>query len=401
MKINFPLMLFIVTVAWGIFPLNQVKAQGSVEILEQTVDFLFNDWLHFSARFDSSESLQEGFVFFQFAGSEQVWVFEGELENDQTLDVQVQLSEDNSPPPFTELEYWYRFASDHGEIFESQHYTLYYDDNRYTWQVLEYPPFVLYWHHGDLAFGQSILAAAQQGEARARQLLPLAELEDVVLRVYDNAQDVQLIARQAGFTWQAGHTDPQAGLILLSLPAEPQGSLEIQRQVPHEIAHLMLYQSLGAAYYRLPNWLNEGIASNAEIYSDPEQAEMMDLANAGGNLIPFSSLCRAFPQDGASARLAYAQSASFIRYLFDQYNQVGFSLMVDAYAKSDDCVAAPVQDFGKDLVALDADWRAATFTQDEGILAWFSAAPWRAILVSAGIAFVIFLSFRFVRIGRK
>lgn len=395
-----PLVLLFVFLSRGSLPFDQAKTQVEVDILEQSADYLFDEWLHFYARYDSSEGLQEGFVFYQFRGSERVWVFEGELSEDQALDVQVELNEENSPPPYTELEYWYRFASDHGEIIESRHYTLYYDDNRYTWQHLESQPFLLYWHHGDLAFGQSILAAAQQGVTRAQELLALPDLQGAVLRVYDNEADVQGIARQAGFTWQAGHTDPQSGLILLSLPPGPQQNLEVQRQVPHEVGHLMLYQSLGSAYYRLPNWLNEGFASNVEIYSDPVQSELLALANAGEELIPFFSLCHAFPQNSASARLAYAQSTSFVRYLFERYNSVGFGLLVEAYSTNDDCLKAPVQVFGKDLNTLEAEWRTATFDQDRGVMAWVSMAPWQAIFVSAGVALAIFLLLRFARVGR-
>jgi len=398
--VKITLVLLFLLLSRGSLPFVQAKTQVQVDILEQSADYLFDDWLHFYARYESSEGLQEGFVFYQYRGSERAWVFEGELSEEQALDVQVELNEENSPPPFTELEYWYRFASDRGEIIESQHYTLYYDDNRYAWQHQESPPFLLYWHHGDLAFGQSILAAARQGVTRAQELLALPDLENAVLRVYDDEEDVQGIARQAGFIWQAGHTDPQGGLILLALPPGPQQNLEVQRQVPHEVGHLMLYRSLGPAYYRLPDWLNEGFASNVEIYSDPAQSEMLASANAADDLIPLFSLCHAFPQDRDSARLAYAQSTSFVRYLFERYNSVGFGLLVDAYSTNDDCLEAPVQVFGKDLNAMEAEWRTATFDQDQGVMAWVSTAPWQAMIVSAGLALAIFLLLRSARLGR-
>ncbi|MEX2143336.1 MAG: peptidase MA family metallohydrolase [Anaerolineales bacterium] len=394
------LVVFLSQVSWGILPLGQPKAQAPVEILEQDVEFLFNDWLQFTVHFESSQGLQEGFVFYQFSGSDRAWVYEGEFSQDQILQVRVELNEDNQPAPFTYLEYWFRFASDFGDIYESERYTLYYDDNRYPWQILQNSPFTIYWHQGDMAFAQAILAAAHQGITRSQQLLPLPDLAPVVLRVYANAEDVQLIAQQAGFSWQAGHTHPQAGLILLSLPPGPQQSLEIQRQVPHEIAHLMLYESLGAAYFRLPAWLNEGVASNVEIYSDPNRTELLQLANAGGTLIPFFSLCKAFPQDSASARLAYAQSASFVRYLFEKYKSVGFSLLVDAYAQGDDCNNAPLADFGKDLIKLEAEWREQTFASVGGAFAWFSAVPWQPILLSAGIALALYGLLRITKTRR-
>ena len=401
MKFKVPHLVFLVVILWGRLPLTQSSAQGSIEVVGQTATYLFNNWIHFTVHVQSSLGLQEGFVFYQFAGNEQTWVYEGEWGEEQTLEIQVPLDSENQPTPFTELEYWFRFASDLGEIFESQHYTLYYDDNRYAWQTLENAPFTLYWYSGDEAFARSVLAAAQQGISRSKQFFPPVDPQTVILRVYDNAEDVQLISQQAGFTWSAGHVDPQVGMILLSLPPGPQQSLEVQRQVPHEIAHLMLYETLAASYYRLPYWFNEGLASNIEIYSDPARAELLDSAYTREDLIPFFSLCKTFPQDSASARLAYAQSSSFVRYLFEKYKVAGFALLMDAYAQNDDCVNASVADFGKDLITLEAEWRQATFSSAEGFYGWWTTNPMQTIVISVAVALALYFFFRLVRSRAK
>ncbi|MCL5429441.1 MAG: peptidase MA family metallohydrolase [Chloroflexi bacterium] len=377
------------------------QSQQPIEILEQQADYLFNDWLHFTVRFQSPEKIQEGFVFFQRPWDEQAWVYQGELGTDQSMQVAVTLTAENKPKPFTELTYWYRFSTDHGEIFESQSYTLYYADNRYGWQTLEKIPFTLHWYNGEVKFAEALLAAADLGGRRAKELLPLSDLEPVTIWVYDNSADVQLLADQAGFAWQAGHTDPAAGLILLSLPPGPQQSLEIQRQVPHEIAHLMLYQALGAEQYdRLPVWLIEGLASNAEIYSDPASPELLVLAEAGNTLLPFYSLCEAFPQDGSSARLAYAQAVSFVDYLFSRYGSAGLGILVDAYAQAGDCMNASVASFGKDLIGLESEWR-ISLSEETGPLAWLSGMPWSAILTSGIIAVLLFLAVRFLTRSKR
>jgi hypothetical protein len=169
-----------------------------------------------------------------------------------------------------------------------------------------------------------------------------------------------------------------------------QQSLEIERQVPHEVAHLILYQGLGPqGYSNLPAWLNEGIASNVEIYSDPLRREWLRVANEMDGLYPFFSLCAAFPQDEAAARLAYAQSASFVRYLLDTYNPTGFATLVEAYVDSGDCLNAPLASFGKDLNQLDAEWRAANFSQANAVVQAVDALPWPTILAGAALALVL------------
>lgn len=393
-------ILFIVSfVLFSLLPFN-AQAQESIEILEQQSDYLYDGWLHFSVRFSSPENILEGFLLYQLADLEQPLVYEGELGSDQSMNVEIALTAENKPKPFTEIQYWYRFSNEHNEIFESQSYSLYYSDNRYSWQTIEKVPFTLHWHDGGAEFAAAILAAAEAGINRAKNLLPLDDLEPVVIWVYDNAADVRLIADQAGFAWQAGHTDPAAGLILLSLPPGPQQSLEIQRQVPHEIAHLMMYQTLGAERYgRLPTWLVEGLASSAEIYSDPARNELLELAQAGDRLIPFYSLCNVFPQGDASARLAYAQSAAFIEYLHSQYGTAGLATLVDAYAETGDCMNAPVASFGIDLIGLESQWR-ASLTSGRGALAWINEIPWIPIVSSGMLALLLFFGIRFLMRSR-
>jgi hypothetical protein len=377
-----------------------VHGQGSIEILDQSAIYSFNNSLHFTVAFQTPAVINEGYVLYQVEGSDRVWVYEGEVSEDQAMEVQVALDAENTIRAFSNITYWFRLGSDHGDFFESQRYSFYYEDNRFGWLTIERPPFTLIWHNGDEAFAASILAAAELGVVRAQSLLPLPDPSAITLRVYDNPADVQLLAQLAGYQWAAGHTDPQYGLILLSLPPGPQQSLEIERQVPHEVAHLMLYQALGSAgYAQLPAWLNEGIASSAELYSDPLQKDLLDVANRSNTLIPFYSLCATFPQDSFSSRLAYAQSASFVSYLMNTYNSVGFGLLVDSYATNPDCLAAPFESFGKDLIALEADWRVATFHAN-GFSAWLQSSPWTAVLGSAILVTLAFLAIRRVRRAR-
>ncbi len=389
----FALGLFLIALV-GFFP-EQTQAQGILEITKQQVDYLFNSSLHFSAQYQSSEKMIDGYVFFQVKGAESPLVYKGELGSDQTLDVKVALDTTNAPKAFTTITYWFRLASDHGDFFDSPRYSTYYDDNRYVWQQVEDAPFTLRWHDGDQAFAGAIVAAAKQSVQRAGAMLSLPAAQPTMFQIYDRVQDVQLVAQLAGYSWLAGHSDPAASLILFSLAPGTQQSLEIQRQVPHEVAHLLLYQALGPqGYANLPLWLNEGFASNVEIYSDPLRGELLDLAHGTTTLLPLFSLCKAFPQDAASARLAYAESASFVHYLFQRYNQTGFGLLVDAYAKGGDCENASLASFGKNLDSLEGEWLQVTFAPANGLQSELESLPWQQIAVAAGIALVLWLLVR-------
>jgi hypothetical protein len=374
-------------------------AQSEVEVIDQSAGYLFGSFLQFDVEFESEKVILEGSVFYQFEGNDRIWVYEADVSSDRAMSVRVLLDPANAIPAFSTVNYWFLFGSDHGEFFESPRYSFYYEDNRYPWQTASIPPFSVVWHNGNQAFAESILAAAQLGVLRLQDMLPLAAPAGITIRVYDNVDDVQMLASLAGYEWAAGHTDPQHALILVSLPPGAQQSLEVQRQVPHEVAHLMLYQGLGAeGYANLPAWLDEGLASAAEIYSDPLNAQLLEAANVSNGLLPMYTLCATFPQDAGSARLAYAQSASFVHYLHEKYNSVGLGLLVDAYAASGDCLAAPRETFGKDMLALENDWRNEVFGP-AALPDWVQQVPWQSMLISAGVA--LFLGILVRRLGRQ
>lgn len=368
-----------------LLPWQTASAGEVVEFTAQQAEYRFGESLSFWAEFTSTAVILEGYVFFESGENERTWVYEGNIDG-STLAVHVALGAANQPRADAEIRYWFRLGSDHGEFFESPYYSLLYEDNRFAWQQIEAPPFTLRWYNGDAAFAEAILSAARQGAARLQTMLPLPAAQPMTLRAYDNAADLQTAAQLAGYTWAAGHTQPGAGLLMFVLPPDNANSLEIERRVPHEVAHMLLFQAFGeSGYANLPAWLDEGIASYVETYSDPQREQLLAAANASGALLPFYSLCQAFPQDQTLARLAYAQSASFVRYLRERFNQTGFAILVDAYAKSGDCLNATQPAFGVNLHQLEADWRTASF-QTPGPLA---GLDWRPIAAAACFALLV------------
>ena len=210
--------------------------------------------------------------------------------------------------------------------------------------------------------------------------------------VYDNQADLQLVMDMAGYEWAAGHSDLAAGRMFVSIAPSAQQSLEIERQVPHEGAHFMLYGALGPdAHARMPKWLDEGIATNAELYSDPIQRQLLELADAEGSLPSLFALCESFPAEPNLARIAYAQSASFVEYLNREYRVVGVGALVDAYTQNRDCMDAPSNVFGKNLLELEAEWKQATFGDEDALLRFLEELSPTDLALAVGALLVLVL----------
>ena len=137
--------------------------------------------------------------------------------------------------------------------------------------------------------------------------------------------------------WIAGHADPDQGVILVALPPGAERHLEMERQIPHELMHIALNYTDAHAYSNLPAWFNEGLASLAELYPNPEYQALIESAYDSGELFPLASLCQTFPNESQDALLAYAQSASFTKFLYDQYGNPGFNRLIAAFASGMNC----------------------------------------------------------------
>jgi hypothetical protein len=155
-----------------------------------------------------------------------------------------------------------------------------------------------------------------------------------------------------------------------------------------------LYQYLGDGYNNLPTWLNEGIASLAEFYPNPEYRPLLRNASENGNLLSFRSLCDQFPSNKNETSLAYAQSASLLRYIHKEYGSVGLQKLVNTYAQGHKCEKGAEEALGLTLTELEKDWKFATFNQipadeENPLLAWIILCgftlltPIIAILLSA------------------
>jgi hypothetical protein len=281
---------------------------------------------------------------------------------------------------FSDVTYWFRLTLENGETYTSPAYQFTYADNRYDWETLESGSFMVHWYLGEVTFAQEVANTAAAGLHQAQTYLPLSPSEIIHIYVYDSAQEMQA-AQSATQIWVAGHADPDLSVVLVSLPPGPEQSLEMERQIPHELMHVLLYQADAEVYQHIPVWLNEGLASITELYPNPEYFTILTEAYQRTDLFSMRSLCMAFPTYASESLLAYAQSASFTRYLFNQFGTSGLESLLMVYADGVDCERGVEQALGSSLTQLETQWRRATFNEDPQISAFQNLLPWMLVLI--------------------
>ena len=296
---------------------------------------------------------------------------------------------------FSTVAYWFEVTLKNGQTLKSERGSLYYEDNRFEWRKRASADFRVHWYEGDDEFAQSLLDVAELGLENIQKYLPLKLNKPVELYAYASAQEMRVSLQTLGNNWVGAHADPQLGVMLVSLPRSPEQRLEMERQIPHELMHLLLYQWLGVGYGNLPVWLNEGLASVAELYPNPDYLTLLDKANDDDKLLPLTSLCQTFPRDASGAFLAYAQATSFTRYLHQQFGSTGLEKLARAYADGLSCERGVQTALGSTLPQLERSWRGEAFREDALLKVLAKLAPWLVLLLA------LFVSLGFVLIGSK
>jgi len=282
---------------------------------------------------------------------------------------------------FSIVEYWFGVTYTDGSTFVSQRYGVFYEDNRFTWQVLHTAPIYVHWYEGDLAFGQSVMDVAQVGIEHANGLLPLTPNAEIHIYVYASVGEMQSTIQMAGMYLIAGHASPELNVVVVSLPAGPDQMQETQRQVPHELMHILVYQNVGDGYNRLPTWLTEGLASNNELLLNPDHVAALADAEVKGSLIPITSLCHGFPVESSIFEQSYAESESFVRFIYKQYGSSGLEKLLKNYADGLECSRGAEVAFNKSLKRLDMDWQRQELKQNVLAKILQPLLPWLALLL--------------------
>jgi len=340
-------------------PLFQVQAQtGAFQWTDVQVEYQFGNHLTFMANIEPKTEVQEALVFFQADGES------------QTLYVQLQTGSDGNNAykatiadvvlrPFAKINFWFRVTNLNGKAFTSPQYYFYHFDNRMAWQTMENPMLSVHWYEGDTAFGQGIFDIANASLQNFITIIPVEVTTPVDVYVYRSSTDLQsAIGSQ---WWISDHASPNLGVVLISITPGEKQTIVMQRQIPHEIAHILLYRYAGTGYNQLPSWLNEGIASLAELYPPIDYKNAVHAASKGESLLPLSSLCGPFPADSYGAFLAHAESDRVTRYIQSIYGTSSLDALVLSYAKGLDCEQGVKQALGISLSQLDRRWRQAEF----------------------------------------
>jgi len=261
-------------------------------------------------------------------------------------------------PPYAVISYWWSYDSTHGQALTDKR-IFRYVDNRYEWQTISEGDISVHWITGERNWvNQAVVIARDSREEIAEALQ--AEVQALThIYIYPSESDLVSALQLSGRDWVEGVTYPALGVILIAVPPNADGILIMQRTIPHELTHQILYDLLGQqGYLALPAWLNEGLATHFERQPDPDLTLALQTAQREGQLIPIDQLCFPFPKAPEQARLAYAESRSLLAYLEATFGWSSIRALLAAYRDGLACDSGVQHALHISLSQLERDWQA-------------------------------------------
>jgi hypothetical protein len=181
---------------------------------------------------------------------------------------------------------------------------------------------------GDAGYARAVSVLASAAHERIRSDLKLehpVEAAILLLTANSPAATREEWARRLP-TWMAGAALPARQLIVIRVaPGQTPNGLE--PLLAHELTHVIL-----KADYRehddWPLWFQEGLAMRESRTEGVREYVTLSAAALFDRMLPLASLSVSFPAAEAEARLAYAQSASFLGFLDANYGRGRFAVLM-------------------------------------------------------------------------
>ncbi len=339
----------------------RAQEQPPIQVVRAWVEYAFGQQATFSIEVSASAGIEGLYLYLQKEGDARVEVVPVPFsESEPTVQASFQRDLRFSPfPPFGQVVWWWEVRDRAGHQQITDPLAFQYVDNRFEWQAGAAGPVRVHAVTDDPVYLRAALDIAQASLARIGQGLggPLPEALDVYL--YPSLMDLRAALEMGGREWMGGQARPELGVVLVAIPYDDEFVARMEREIPHELTHLLLYQAVGPeGYPYVPAWLNEGLATASETRPDPTLDALLEKARVEGRLIPLAELCAPFSSDPEKALLSYAISSSLVKYIQGRYGWTGIRSLLSAYADGASCEGGVVQVLGINLGQLELAWKA-------------------------------------------
>ncbi len=268
-------------------------------------------------------------------------------------------------PPGVTLDYYWTLEDSAGHRFDTPSAAVRYDDTRLPWKTRDGVGYHIHWHGDREGFADQLVAAATAGLTNLSDQTGLTLTVPAEIWVYSTDDELTGALPPGQPEWVGGKAFPEFGVILALIADDENATSETRRILPHELAHLVVYQVTHNPYNTPPAWLDEGVAVNNQQDGDPLLAQTLAQAARANALLPLRTLESGFPADPDQALLSYAESAGAVRFLLDRYGAQRVNTLLRSFQGGETYDEA-LATLNTTTEQLDAAWR-KTLPQPQGL----------------------------------
>jgi hypothetical protein len=340
---------------------STVVAAAALKINSNTAQVTFPDKISFSLKGYSSAaiktvSLEYGTDAHTLTPESNITKVDFKQNSDVVVNWDWQMKKNGSIPPGVNVWWEWHLTDLNDKELTVDRQSLVYTDTRYSWQVKKMPDMDLYWNIKDADLMNKLTDALQTHLARVQLNVSIPPERKPRIFVYNSSDELRGAVL---FTqdWTGAMAYPSFNIILTAVNSSNLnwaiGAL------PHEVTHLLVGEAVFGPFGDLPEWLNEGMAKYSEGALADYLQSRLDAAVKNNKLISLRSLASSFPTDSEGAYLAYAESASVVNYMIQNYGWEKMRALLAVFKEGATYDKALLQVYQLDVNGLDAAWRAS------------------------------------------
>ena len=255
-------------------------------------------------------------------------------------------------PTGLDIEYYYRIVDELGNTLETQRHSLEYSDPGYAWQELRQGELVVLWHDLPEENVREVVANVGRRLEEVKSVLGIVTAPPMKAVILNDRREADRGLPTVSGAATQGHL--YGGFAFRSYDLFVLVSLS-EGGIVHEATHLMVHEAVDSPLARVPDWLNEGLATYFEARSQgPEPA--LARAARDGDLVNLAAM-NAVPGRPEAVRVFYAKSRSVVTYLIDTYGPERMTSLLRAINGGSRIDAAVREVYGVSLGELDDRWR--------------------------------------------
>lgn len=340
------------------------RADQGIQILDSAYEVQFSKSIQFRLQVETENDITAVTLYYRRPGEGltvkvPIEVSEGEDTFSHTWEL-----EPGELPLGSQIEHEWRIADAAGNELTTLPVTLNYEDDRFSWDVIQHDNIILFWYGSQEDEARRLVGYADSTLARLQDEMGVMLDQPVRIYVYRNKSDMSLALPRTSEAYDEriltlGVVVDEATLLLLGSQRDIEGT------IAHELSHIVVGLATDNPYSSLPRWLDEGLAMYAEGELPSANRRSLERAVQRDQLISVRSLS-GYTGDPSQVDLFYGEVYSLVEYLLDTYGEAKMARLLGALGDGITQEEALQRAYELDLDELDAQWRRSLGLQPRG-----------------------------------